>query len=251
MVNNRGKIDVKHLFCIAYGIHNPNYENDSAFSSSYEYIKNASGGSRLNSRLNEAFILGLYPELEEPVKEFRARARVLFMRKLDDETLAKELDKSGDSIVNKYNLPKVVKKSSSAEIKRNFHLQKMMKTALLNEIKDYICPTVTYMATRFSDQVSDFNELGNSFEYFQRASWILSGKIDEKDARKYAGEVSGVSLGLDLLQLKKEGIITENKIIDMNKFIQSKVIKNFMLDGKVYDLSPKLQNRSTPLIHQL
>ena len=127
----------------------------------------------------------------------------------------------------------------------------MMKTALLNEIKDYTCPTVTYMATRFAEQVSDFNELENSFECFQEASWILSGKIDEKDARKFIGKVSGVSLGLDLLQLKKEGIITENKIIDTNKFIQSKVIKNFTLDGKVYDLSPKLQNRNTPLTHQL
>ena len=248
MINNQDTISIKHLFCIAHGINNPGYENDSAFSSSYKYIKDASGGSRLNSRVNKAFILGLYPELEEPVEDFSARARILSMRELDDETLAKELDKYGNLIISKYNLPKVVKKYNSDEIKVNFHLQKTMKTALLNEIKDDNCPTVTYLATRFAEQVSDFNKIGNSLECFQNASWILEGKIDEKNAREFVGKVSGISLGLDLLQLKKEGIITEDKIIDINKFNQSKVIKNFTLNGEVHDLSLKSQNRSTSLI---
>lgn len=104
------QIDVKHLFCISYGINNPEYENDLAFSSSYEYVKDISGGSRLGTELNKAFILGLYPELKEPVEEFRKRAQIIGMRKLDNKSLAEELNKAGNFIISKYNLPQVVKK---------------------------------------------------------------------------------------------------------------------------------------------
>ncbi len=66
---------------------------------------------------------------------------------------------------------------------------------------------------------------------------ILVGRIDEKTACSCLDE-DGVALGLDLLQLKKDGVITEKEIVDMNRFNQAKAVKNSAINGKSVDLSP-------------
>ncbi len=159
-------IDMKHLLYIACGIHNPDYHNDSAFSSSYEYIKNMSGGSRLNTELHKAFILGLYPELKEPVEEFGKRAKIISMKNLDDKSVAEELDKTGDLIVDKYNLPQAVHKSSSDEIKRNPNVQKNIQEALLKEVQEQMSPVVAELASRYAGKIHNYEELARNPKVF-------------------------------------------------------------------------------------
>ncbi|MBE6444811.1 MAG: hypothetical protein E7019_01955 [Alphaproteobacteria bacterium] len=238
MVNDKEQLNVKHLFDIANGINNPSREDDAIFSRTYEYIKDISGGSRLCSELNKAFIISLYPELERACEEYRIRAKIVAMSNLDNKSLGEKLDEAGNIVINKYNLSYTVKKSNKDEVRKKINVQKKMKKYLLGLIADDCCSVVSELASRYAQKVNTYDELGNFMQGFERASWVLTGKIEEKVAYSFL-KLPGIGLGLDLLQLKKEGIITEEKIIDEQKFNQSEAVCNAKINDKRVDLSPQ------------
>ena len=251
MGNDGKEISTKHLLHIATYMTNPGYLDDPHFESSYEYIENLVG-ERLHVpiKISNVLIQTLYPDLKEPIKEFTKRLRVSLCKKLDDNGVSKACNEAADIVIEKYKLPQSLRFGSIQEIKNNSNLQKVMKDHYIKSIQGKRSPIVVELASRFAKKINDYNILAECINYLQTSSYVLQGRITEEEAREFADYEPAV-FGLDLLQLKKEGIITENEIVDMNKFNQSKAVKNFIFNGEKFDLSGKVTNNSKETVKQM
>lgn len=251
MSNDGKEISTKHLLHIATYITNPGYLDDPHFESSYEYIENLVGERpHIPIKISNVLIQTLYPDLKEPIEEFTKRLRVSACKKLDDNGVSKACNEAADIVIEKYKLPQSLRFGSIQEIKNNSNLQKVMKDHYIKSIQGKWSPIVVELASRFAKKINDYDILAECINTLVMSSHVLKGRFKEDDVRKNA-DYEPVAFGLALLQLKKEGVITENEIVDMNKFNQSKAIKNFMFKGEKFDLSGKVANNSKETVKQM
>ena len=92
------------------------------------------------------------------------------------------------------------------------------------------------------DVCDDYRQANQFLSIIRILDGIVLGKYPEDMVRENQEKVDGAKMGLDFLALKKQGLIDdEMKITDIDKFCNSKVIKEFMIGDKVYDLSENLR----------
>ena len=184
-----------------------------------------------------AYIAGMYPELEKSVKFFQEE-----IYKYKETGISDILMKSKALMtISKFGLQRNYdfdKEPNDEQFRRiNAFVRKMQKNDLVN----YASPVFRDLGIVLMQSENNYQPIHQFIEKINIMNKIVSGTYPEEKVKE-SKDIAGVVEGLALLDLKKQGIINDkSEITDINRFCDAEIVKNFAINGKVYDLSKELK----------
>lgn len=184
-----------------------------------------------------AYISGMYPELEKPLKFFQEEIYKYKATGISDNLMKikalKAISKFGLS--RNYDFDTVPNAEQFQRI--NTSVRKMQK----NDLFDYAPPLFRDMGIALMQSEQDYRPIHQFIEKINMMNKVVSGMYPEKMLKDHIN-INGVAEGLALLSLKNQGIINDkSEIVDVEKFCNAGIVKNFAVGGKSYDLSKGLR----------
>ncbi|MBR3501519.1 MAG: hypothetical protein IKO06_01285 [Alphaproteobacteria bacterium] len=184
------------------------------------------------------YIVGMYPEFEKALDYFHEE----FYKYPDGAKNDALMGAKAKVTINKFGLNKEYDFDCEPNKEQLRRLNERIKPKQKNDAAKYAPGFLKHIAFAVIDACDDCRRANLFLRNINVISGVLSGRYPEDFVRKYQENNDGAKEGLKFLSLKKEGLIDDRlEITDIDKFCDSKIIKEFSVGGKVYDLSEKLR----------
>lgn len=194
-----------------------------------------------------AYILGMYPELERPLKFFQDE-----IYKYKETGISDNLMKlKALTAISKFGLSRNYVFDNEPDAEQFRRINTSVRNMQKNDLISYASPLFRDMGLALMQSEQDYRPIHQFIEKINMMNKIVSGTYLEKMLKDNIN-INGVSEGLALLSLKKQGIINDKlEIVDIDKFCSTKIVKEFSIGEKSYDLSVGLQQIHNNQINNL
>ncbi len=182
------------------------------------------------------YIIGMYPEFEKALKFFHDE----FYKYPDGAKNDELMYAKAKVAMRKFGLNTEYDFDCEPNKEQLRRLNERIKPKQRNDSSMFASGFLKDLAFVVIDVCDDYRQSHQFLSTINVLETIISEKCSEEHVRM-CQDIDGVEMGLEFLSLKKQGLIDDSlKITDIDKFCDSKLIKEFKIGDKVYDLSENL-----------
>ena len=210
-----------------------------------EKIKNPSPQGTLDGEnYLGAYISGMYPEFEKAVVFFQEEVgKYMHSNCKMTDILMKS---KAISTIKKFGLKREYNFDCEPNAEQQHRINALIRPKQKNDLTKYAPEFLKDVGVALMECSKDYLPVHSFIDKIKVITNTVSGKYPEKLVRENQ-DVDGAKEALEFLSLKKQGLINDNlQITDIDGFCNSEIVKNFPINGKVYDLSKNLRKLHTP-----
>lgn len=194
------------------------------------------------------YISGMYPEFEKALKYFNDE----FYKYPDLMKTDALMSAKAKVTMSKFGLNKEYDFDIEPNKEQLRRLNNLIKPKQRKEAAKFAPGFLKDIAFALIDTCDDYRQIHQFLCKINSIAGVVSGRYSEELVMQNQN-ITGVKEGLEFLSLKKQGIIDEQlNVANSEAFCASKLVKEFSVAGKVYDLSESLNKiYGRPLSHKI
>jgi len=243
------------------------YSNTKYHSSGNDLIEFDAAVKKLNDKISSpsplgnldggeymgAYIAGMYPETAKAINFFQDEiAKYQESNYKITDTLMKS---RAISTIKKFGLQFEYDFDCEPNAEQQKRINILVRQKQKSDLTEYAPAFLRDVGLALMNSTKDYHPVHKLIEKMKVINNIVSGIYNEDAVRKNL-DINGATEGLEFLALKKQGILNDKlEIADIDRFCNAKIVKEFQVDGKVYDLSESLYKlhgyQPNNIIHKL